>query len=122
MLCVSRWRQFVLRSSFGLSMQRSNWDRELYLPPPLLSTKERKTCGSDGVGTKELDWPALRDFVLCKGWVLLRFGFSLANLSLGLVRHDRPALQDPFHVAGLQPGSPLSLAPVALVAHRRRFF
>ena len=35
-----------------------------------------------------------------KGWVLLRlrFGLSLANLSLGLVRHHRPALHDPFHV------------------------
>jgi len=26
----------------------------------------------------------------------VRFGFSLANLSLGLVRHHRPALHDPF--------------------------
>jgi hypothetical protein len=29
---------------------------------------------------------------------ILRFGFSLANLSLGLVRHHRSALHYPFHV------------------------
>src|SRR5260370_13806638 len=33
-----------------------------------------------------------------KAWVLLPFCFSLANLSLGLVRHHRAALHDPFHV------------------------
>jgi len=41
------------------------------------------------------DAPPFRLWFL-KGWVLLRFGFSLANLSLGLVRHDRAALHDPF--------------------------
>jgi hypothetical protein len=33
-----------------------------------------------------------------KGWGLLRFGFSLANLSLGLVRHHRAALHEAFYV------------------------
>jgi hypothetical protein len=41
--------------------------------------------------------PPFRRWFL-KGWVLPRFGFSLASLSLGLVRHHRPALHDPFHV------------------------
>jgi len=43
------------------------------------------------------DAPPFRLWFL-KGWVLLRFGFSLANLSLGLVRHHRPAPHDPFHL------------------------
>jgi hypothetical protein len=40
--------------------------------------------------------PGAPPFRVCflKGWVVLRFGFSLANLSLGLVRHHRPALHD----------------------------
>src|SRR5260370_33551533 len=33
-----------------------------------------------------------------KGWVLLRFGFSLANLSLGLARHQPAALHPPLHL------------------------
>ncbi len=33
-----------------------------------------------------------------KGGSFCGFGFSLANLSLGLVRHHRAALHYPFHV------------------------
>jgi uncharacterized protein (DUF433 family) len=44
-----------------------------------------------------LGCPTLSSLVL-EGWVLLRFGFSLANLSPGLVRDHRAALHDPFHL------------------------
>lgn len=62
-----------------------------------------KLCAKEGRvehrSTREtnLGGPPFRHWFL-KGWVLLRFGFSLANFSLGLVRHHRSALHHPFHV------------------------
>ena len=56
--------------------------------------EHRSTCETT------LGYPTLSSLVFdwVNRWALLRFDFSLANLSLGLVHHHRPALHDPFHL------------------------